>query len=199
MSTFTNSTPLFHVNQNFTRPQNHHCNKLPLPIIRASFPSQENSNVIINNRRKLVTTFLAASLGALGLQSTPVAVAENWGTRSFLRERFFEPGLSAEDAAARIKQTAEGLHSMRDMLDTMSWRYVMFYIRLKQAYLSQDLKNAMSTLPQGRKEIYVKTANELVDNMAEFDYYVRTPKVYESYLYYEKTLKSIDDLVALLG
>ena len=43
----------------------------------------------------------------------------------------------------------------------------MFYIRLKQAYLSQDLKNAMSTLPQGRKEVYVKTANELVDNMAE--------------------------------
>ena len=77
------------------------------------------------------------------------------------------PGLSPEDAAARIKQTSEGLHSMRDMLENMSWRYVMFYIRLKQAYLSQDLKNAMSTLPQGRKEVYVKTANELVDNMAE--------------------------------
>ncbi|KAK8547021.1 hypothetical protein V6N13_099766 [Hibiscus sabdariffa] len=83
----------------------------------------------------------------------------------------------------------------------MSWRYVMFYIRLKQAYLSQDLKNAMNTLPRGRKDVYdeyVKTANELVDNMAEFDYYIRTPKVYESYLYYEKTLKSINDLVAIL-
>lgn len=33
----------------------------------------------------------------------------------------------------------------------------------------------------------------------QFDYYVRTPKVYESYLYYEKTLKSIDDLVAVLA
>lgn len=33
----------------------------------------------------------------------------------------------------------------------------------------------------------------------QFDYYVRTPKVYESYLYYEKTLKSIDDLVAMLA
>ncbi|OMO93241.1 Photosystem II PsbQ, oxygen evolving complex [Corchorus capsularis] len=205
MTTFTNSTALFHVNQNFPTPQNHHCNKLSISIIKAStiFPSQKQNNDdnlgLTTNRRKLVTTFLATSLASLGLHGTPEALAENWGTRSFLRERFFEPGLSPEDAAARIKQTAEGLHSMRDMLDTMSWRYVIFYIRLKQAYLSQDLKNAMSTLPQGRKEVYVKTANDLVDSMAELDYYVRTPKVYESYLYYEKTLKAIDDLVALLG
>jgi len=33
----------------------------------------------------------------------------------------------------------------------------------------------------------------------QFDYYVRTPKVYESYLFYEKTLKSIDDLVEMLA
>lgn len=35
--------------------------------------------------------------------------------------------------------------------------------------------------------------------MMQFDYYVRTPKVYESYLYYEKMLKSIDNLVAFLA
>ncbi|KAK1376461.1 hypothetical protein POM88_032654 [Heracleum sosnowskyi] len=46
---------------------------------------------------------------------------------------------------------------------------------------------------------YVKTANELVDNLSEFDKHVRSPRIYESYLYYEKTLKSIDELVALLA
>lgn len=96
-----------------------------------------------------------------------MALAQNWGTRSFIREKYFEPGLSPEDAVARIKQTAEGLHSMREMLDNMSWRYVMFYIRLKQSYLDQDLRNAFSTLPEGRRKEYVKTANELVDNMSE--------------------------------
>lgn len=131
--------------------------------------------------------------------ATPLGLAENWGTRSFIRERFFEPGLSPEDAVARIKQTAEGLHSIRDMLEAMAWRYVIFYIRLKSAYLSQDLKNAATLVPDVRRQEYVKTANELVNNMTEFDYYVRTPKVYESYLYYEKTLKSIDDLVAMLA
>lgn len=131
--------------------------------------------------------------------TTPLALAENWGTRSFLRERFFEPGLSPEDAVARIRQTAQGLHSIRNMLETMSWRYVLFYIRLKAAYLSQDMKNAMTTVPESQRKSYVKTANELVDNMSELDYYVRTPKVYESYLYYEKTLKSIDELMALLA
>ncbi|KAA8529402.1 hypothetical protein F0562_033799 [Nyssa sinensis] len=85
------------------------------------------------------------------------------------------------------------------MLEAMSWRYVLFYIRLKAAYLSQDMKNAMSMVPESKRKSYLKTANELVDNMYEFDYYVRTPKIYESYVYYEKTLKSIDDLVALLA
>lgn len=112
---------------------------------------------------------IAASALALGLlaAAAPGARAESWGTRSFLIERFFQPGLSPEDAAARIRQTAEGLHDLRGMLDTMSWRYVIFYIRLKSAYLSQDLKNAAATLPEGRRRAYVSKANELVDNMAE--------------------------------
>lgn len=96
-----------------------------------------------------------------------MALAQSWGTHSFIKERYFEPGLSAEEAVARIKQTAEGLHSIREMLETTSWRYVIFYIRLKSAYLSQDLKTAMTTLPQARRNDFVKTANELVDNMAE--------------------------------
>ncbi|KAI6676856.1 hypothetical protein NL676_037652 [Syzygium grande] len=148
-------------------------------------------------RRGIAASALA--LGLLAAAAAPGARAESWGTRSFLIERFFQPGLSPEDAAARIRQTAEGLHDLRGMLDTMSWRYVIFYIRLKSAYLSQDLKNAAATLPEGRRRAYVSKANELVDNMAEFDYYVRTPKVYESYLFYEKTLKSIDDLVEMLA
>lgn len=53
------------------------------------------------------------------------------------------------------------------MLETMSWRYVLFYIRLKAAYLSQDMKNAMTTVPESQRKSYVKTANELVDNMSE--------------------------------
>ncbi|XAR65212.1 hypothetical protein NMG60_11009249 [Bertholletia excelsa] len=181
-----------------TRPLNHHHHhhhRRPIPVVRVSVCGEES----LPGRRNLVATFLAASM-AVALQAPPqLALAQNWGTRSFIREKFFEPGLSPEDAVARIRQTAEGLHGMREMLDTMSWRYVLFYLRLKQAYLSQDMKNAMSMVPESRRESYVKTANELVDNMAEFDYYVRTPKVYESYLYYEKTLKSIDDLVAFLA
>ncbi|CAN6484503.1 unnamed protein product [Victoria cruziana] len=127
------------------------------------------------------------------------AKAEEWGTHSLILERFFLPGLSPENSAARIRQTAEGMHGLRHMLDTMSWRYVIFYIRQKASYLSSDLKNALATLPENRRQTYIRTANELVDNMSELDYYVRTPKVYESYLFYEKTLKSLDDLVALLA
>lgn len=81
-----------------------------------------------------------------------------------------EPGLSPEDAVARIRQTAEGLHSIRDMLEAMSWRYVMFYIRLKQSYLSQDMKNVLQMVPESRQQAYIDAANELVDNMAEVFY-----------------------------
>lgn len=122
-----------------------------------------------------------------------------WGTHSFIKEKYFQPQLSPEDAVARIRQTTEGLREMRHMLDTMSWRYVMFYIRLKSAYLDSDLRNAMATLPQARRNSYVKAANQVVDYMTELDRYVRSPKVYESYLYYEKALESLDELVAILA
>ena len=139
MSTFTSPTTLFHAQfPTTTTPSQNHQQTRPLPVVVRSS----------THRRKLLTTLLATSL-ALGLQSTPIALAsQSWGTRSFLRERFFEPGLSPEEAVSRIKQTAEGLHSIRNMLETMSWRYVLFYIRLKQAYLSQDMTNALSMVPQ---------------------------------------------------
>ncbi|KAL0372477.1 UNVERIFIED_CONTAM: Photosynthetic NDH subunit of lumenal location 2, chloroplastic [Sesamum calycinum] len=195
MSTITNSTSTPPFRHHITAAHHHNRHHQFFPRTQATLQDQENPSP----RRKFITTFLTTSLALAGLQARPLALAQNWGTRSFLRERFFEPGLSPEDAVARIRQTAEGLHDLRGMLESMSWRYVIFYIRLKQAYLSQDMKTAMSMVPESRRKSYVQTANELVDNMAEFDYYVRTPKVYESYVYYEKTLKSIDDLVALLA
>uniref|UniRef100_A0A0F7GY95 Photosynthetic NDH subcomplex L 2 n=1 Tax=Pelargonium cotyledonis TaxID=28968 RepID=A0A0F7GY95_9ROSI len=164
------------------------------PIVRA-VSSQEN---VASRRKLIVTTFLVGLHATTPKPSLADQEEQKWGTRSFLLEKFFQPGLSPEDAVVRIRQTAEGLHSLREMVDTMSWRYIIFYIRVKQSYLSQDLKNAFSTLPLGRRKDYVQMANELVHNMAEFDNYVRTPKVYESYLFYEKTLESIDGVVALL-
>uniref|UniRef100_A0A0F7CYJ5 Photosynthetic NDH subcomplex L 2 n=1 Tax=Geranium phaeum TaxID=379952 RepID=A0A0F7CYJ5_9ROSI len=158
------------------------------PIVQAS---------TTDRRKLLVTTFLGTL--SLGLATHPQAsLAEKWGTRSFILERYFEPGLSPEDAVARIRQTAEGLHELRDMVDKMAWRYIIFYIRVKQAYLGQDLKNALSTLPEGSRQEFVERANDLVSNMQKLDDFVRSPKVYESYLYYEKTLKSIDKVVELL-
>ncbi|KAL5553753.1 hypothetical protein UlMin_041154 [Ulmus minor] len=198
MTSFINTTAATtFLHSQITKPQNP---KNPTPPIQASLQNKEERGKT-TCRRKLLTTLVATTSLALGLNpiSPQVAQAQNWGTRSFIKERFFEPGLSPEDAVARIKQTAEGLHGLRDMLEGMAWRYVIFYIRLKSAYLNQDLKNAMTTLPEARRKDYAKAANELVDNMAEFDYYVRTPKVYESYLYYEKTLKSIDNVVAFLA
>ena len=155
MSSFIYNTTLLHAQAN--KPQIHLPKNPP-----ATLESKTTC------RRSVLTTFLAASF-ALGLNTatTPIAMAQNWGTRSFIKERFFEAGLSPEEAADRIRQTAEGLRSIREMLENMSWRYVLFYIRLKSAYLNQDLKNAMATLPQARLKDYVKAANELVDNMAE--------------------------------
>lgn len=160
MTTFTNPTTLFHPKITTTKTQ---CKTLPK--IQANLSSDEEKEKF-SCRRKLVATFVATPL-ALGLQTSPLALAENWGVRSFLKEHFFEPGLSPEDAVARIRQTADGLHSIKEMLETNSWRYVLFYIRLKSAYLKQDMKNALSRVPESRRESYIKTVNELTDNMAE--------------------------------
>ncbi|KAJ0975365.1 hypothetical protein J5N97_017330 [Dioscorea zingiberensis] len=151
-----------------------------------------------SRRWAIMGTVLAAS-STTPMLRTPPSRAQSWGTHSFLKEKYLMAEISPEDSVARIRQTTEGMHDMRHMLDTMSWRYVMFYIRLKAAYLESDLKNAMATVPQPRRQSYIKIANEVVDSMTDLDRFVRTPKVYESYLYYEKTLKSLDALVAFLG
>ncbi|CAM8947264.1 unnamed protein product [Rhodiola kirilowii] len=189
MATASFTNPHFLLHQ---KPTNRH-----LSIVNSSCSTETDGST----RRRLVSTTLLAAAAAAGvnLLKAPVALAEKWGVRSFLREKYFEPGLSPVDAAARIKQTAEGLHSMRHMLETMSWRYVLFYIRVKSSYLDKDLKNVMTLLPESRRKAYVSTANELVENMSQLDVYVRTPKVYESYLYYEKALKSIDEVVAFFA
>ncbi|KAL6899703.1 hypothetical protein ACP4OV_006361 [Aristida adscensionis] len=142
---------------------------------------------------------LAAEAAAVPVPATPPGSVPRWGTRSYVRERFFEQSLTPEEAAARIRQTAEGMRTLRPMLETMSWKYVLFYVRLKSKYLDLDLTTAMAAVPEGRRPDYVRVANELVDNMTEFDRFVRTPKVYESYLYYEKTLKSLDDVAEFLA
>ncbi|GAA0183164.1 hypothetical protein LIER_30628 [Lithospermum erythrorhizon] len=191
MSSLTTPTTL--LNPQFNKANNTQQYKLPRRV-QATLSSEEN----VSNRRGIVTSLLASSI-ALGLNATQAALAENWGVRSFIKEKYFEPDLSPEDSAARIRQTAEGLHSLQEMLDVMSWKYVLFYIRLKAAYLSKDMKNALPVVPQSQRKSYVDTANQLVDNMAEFDHYIRTPKVFESYVYYKKTLKSIDNLVVLLA
>jgi len=99
--------------------------------------------------------------------TTPGGTVPRWGTRSYVRERYFEPELTAEEAAARIRQTAEGMRTLRPMLETMSWKYVLFYVRLKSKYLGLDLTTAMAGVPVGRRADYVRVANELVDNMTE--------------------------------
>ncbi|KAF2591984.1 hypothetical protein F2Q70_00041716 [Brassica cretica] len=192
MSSFTTKTP-----PPYLRRSNDHRRINPLiSIICSVGESQQDS---FTRRRTLTSLITLTAIGAGAIATSSALAQEKWGTRSFIKEKYFQPGLTPEDAAARIKQTAEGLRDMREMLDHMSWRYVIFYIRLKQAYLSQDLTNAMNILPESRRNDYVQAANQLVSNMSELDYYVRTPKVYESYLYYEKTLKSIDDVVELLA
>nr|VDD42396.1 unnamed protein product [Brassica oleracea] len=161
MSSFTTKTP-----PPYLRRPNHHRRVNPLfPVICCLGESQQNSFT----RRRTMTSLIKLTV----IVPTSSALAqEKWGTRSFIKEKYFQPGLSPEDAAARIKQTAEGLRDMREMLDHMSW---------------------------SRRNDYVQAANQLVEYMSELDFYVRTPKVYESYLYYEKTLKSIDDVVELLA
>ncbi|KAK9137918.1 hypothetical protein Sjap_008512 [Stephania japonica] len=162
MNTLSKTTPLTHLLASTNKT---HLAKQPINV------EASPKNGKINRRREFLFTTLftapAALIGVVHLAAPPIAFAENWGTRSFIRERFFEPGLSPEDAVARIRQTAEGLHSMRPMLEAMSWKYVMYYIRLKQAYLSQDLKSAFTLLPENRRNAYVKTANDLVENMLE--------------------------------
>jgi len=166
MSSFTHATTLLHAHIKTHRKKSSSTAATTTTTTTATSTPLPHTGT---NRRNLISTFLATSTAVVAVHggTEQQALAQNWGTRSFLWEHFFGPGLSPEDAVARIKQTAEGLHDMREPLETLSWRYIMFYIRIKQAYLDQDLRTAFSTCPQNRRKDYVRTANELIDNFEE--------------------------------
>ncbi|XP_008783622.2 photosynthetic NDH subunit of lumenal location 2, chloroplastic-like [Phoenix dactylifera] len=193
MGSFAKNMILCHANITMSRSDDHHRR------LQQAVHAPEEMPGMTTRRWALLFAALAGSAMPGLWRPPPPAQAQSWGTHSFIKEKYFQPGLTPEEAAARIRQTAEGLREIRHMLDTMSWRFVLYYIRLKQAYLDADLKNAVATVPEARRKSYVKIANELVENMAELDRYVRSPKVYESYLYYEKTLNSLDELIAMLA
>lgn len=160
MSSVTTSTPPPYLR----RPNYHRRANPPFSILCYAGESQQNS---FTRRRTLTSVIILTAIGGAATAASSALAQEKWGTRSFIKEKYFMPGLSPEDAAARIKQTAEGLRDMREMLDHMSWRYVIFYIRVKQSYLDQDLTNAMNILPESRRNDYVQAANSLVQNMSE--------------------------------
>lgn len=117
---------------------------LPPPSCQSVAQGRRGCRQLPENAVGVLSNDLAS--GRAPVPGSPTIAGRELGTRSFLLERFFQP----EDAVARIRQTAEGLYSLRDMLDTMAWRYVIFYIRQKSAYLSQALKNAATTLLAAR-------------------------------------------------
>lgn len=137
-------------------------------------PSQSTEAPHAPTRRTVLTSggiFLAITSA---LSARPAYAANEmttgdlkWGTRSFFMEKYFSPGLTPEEAAARIRHTAEGMRTLREMLERMAWKYALFYVRQKSSFLDTDLKNAMAVVPEGRRKDYVKAANQLVDDMTE--------------------------------
>jgi hypothetical protein len=64
---------------------------------------KENHNIFIHFTSTWAATWHHAR--------PPLALAENWGSRSLSRDHFFQLHLSPEDAVVRVSQTDEGLRT----------------------------------------------------------------------------------------
>ncbi|KAK9068911.1 hypothetical protein SSX86_013027 [Deinandra increscens subsp. villosa] len=69
-----------------------------------------------------------------------------------LKNRFFLQPLSPTEAAARAKESAKEIVSVKEFIDKKAWPYVQNDLRSKGSYLRFDLNTVIASKPKGEKK-----------------------------------------------
>jgi photosystem II oxygen-evolving enhancer protein 3 len=88
-----------------------------------------------------------------------------WGTRSYVRDRFFEPKLTAEEVAARIRQRDADVaaHVGNHVVE------VRVLLRAPQSPSTTASPPPWTAFPRASaRSDYARVANELVDKMRRY-------------------------------
>jgi len=116
-----------------------------------------------------------------------------------LKERFYIQPLSAEQAAARAKESAKEIMEVKKLIEKKAWPYVQNDLRLRASYLRYDLNTIISARPKDEKKPLKTLTSKLFDTIDNLDYAARSKDTPKAEKYYAETVTALNDVLAKLG
>uniref|UniRef100_A0A0F7GZM8 16 kDa subunit of oxygen evolving system of photosystem II n=1 Tax=Erodium foetidum TaxID=337372 RepID=A0A0F7GZM8_9ROSI len=116
-----------------------------------------------------------------------------------LKERFFLQPLTPVEAAARAKESAKEIVSVKSFIDKKAWPYVQNDLRLRASYLRYDLNTVIAAKSKEEKKSLKELTGKLFQTINNLDYAAKVKSSSEAEKYYGETVSSLNDVLAKLG
>lgn len=116
-----------------------------------------------------------------------------------LKERFYIQPLSADQAAARAKESAKQILEVKKLIDKKAWPYVQNDLRSKASYLRYDLNTVISSKPKDQKKPLKTLTTKLFDTLDNLDYAARSKDTPKAEKYYAEAVTALNDVISKLG
>ncbi|KAJ9169005.1 hypothetical protein P3X46_020476 [Hevea brasiliensis] len=116
-----------------------------------------------------------------------------------LKERFFIQPLEPAQAAARAKESAKDIVSVKPLIDKKAWPYVQNDLRLKAELLRYDLNTVISAKSKEEKKFLKELTGKLFQSISDLDHAAKIKSTPEAEKYYAQTLSTLNDVLAKLG
>ncbi|KAF5206433.1 Oxygen-evolving enhancer protein 3-2 protein [Thalictrum thalictroides] len=116
-----------------------------------------------------------------------------------LKKRFYIQALAPTEAAARAKESAKEILSVKEFIDKKAWPYVQNELRSKASYLRYDLNTIISAKPKDEKKLLKDLTGKLFQSIDGIDHAAKIKSSTEAAKYYAETVSSLNDVLAKIG
>lgn len=178
----------------------------------SSSHEEENSSV----SRRSMLSLVAAALGAgafvkhadavldIELQGPPPLSGGLPGTENAdeardtdldLKKRFFLQALPATAAVGRVKEAAQEIVSVKNLIAKKAWPYVQNDLRSKAQTLGFDLKIIIDSKAKGEKKELSALKSKLFDTINALDYAARAKSSTNAEKYYDQTVALLNKVI----
>eukprot|EP00252_Welwitschia_mirabilis_P011481 TRINITY_DN2573_c0_g1_i2.p1 TRINITY_DN2573_c0_g1~~TRINITY_DN2573_c0_g1_i2.p1 ORF type:complete len:204 (+),score=12.43 TRINITY_DN2573_c0_g1_i2:70-681(+) len=116
-----------------------------------------------------------------------------------LKERFYLQPLTADEAKARAKESANDIIKVKELIDKKAWPYVQNDLRLRAEYLRYDLNTVINSKPKDQKKPLKDLTAKLFDSINNLDYAARNKSTPNAEKYYAETVTALNNVLSNLG
>ncbi|KAJ7533231.1 hypothetical protein O6H91_13G038700 [Diphasiastrum complanatum] len=112
-----------------------------------------------------------------------------------LKDRFFIQPLTPGEAVSRIKESAEEIVGVKNLIAKKAWPYVQNDLRNRASYLRYDLNTVISSKPKDEKKSLKALTSKLFETIDKLDYAARSKSLPEAEKYYAETVSALNTVI----